>query len=96
MRINVAKIKGLGKDEHNFDRVIYLTAKQVELLGELRNDPERRHCFVKVGRIIFSPMDVNIIEEKEVQTYELPDYVRERLQKEHDAQLAEGEKQLHV
>lgn len=96
MRINIAKIKGLGKDEYGNDRLIYLTEKQVEILGEMRNDPERRYCFVKVGRFMFSPMDVIIIEEKEVETYELPNYALERLQKEHNQQLEEGKKNLHA
>lgn len=82
MKINVARIKGWGKDENGMDKVIYLTEKQVEVLGQMRNDVEKRYCFVKVGKMMFSPMDIMFIEEKEKELYELPHYVTERIDKE--------------
>ena len=82
MKINVARIKGWGKDENGLDKVIYLTEKQVDILGQMRNDSEKRWCFVKVGEMMFSPMDVMYIEEKEKELHDLPRYVKKRLEYE--------------
>lgn len=87
MKINIAKIKGLGKDEYGYDKVIYLTKSQVEVLGKMRNDPEQRYRFVRVGSLMFSPMDIMFIEEVERGLYELPKYTMERLEKEKDEEI---------
>lgn len=82
MKINVARIKGWGKDKNGLDKVLYLTDKQVDIIGKMRNDPEKRHCFVKVGGLMFSPIDVMYIEEKDKEMYDLPRYVLDRIEVE--------------
>lgn len=93
MKINIARIKGWGVDANGVQRVIYLTEAQVDTLGIMRNDPDKRYCFVKVGNLMFSPMDVMYIEEVEKEAYELPPYALKRIQSE--KQLTDGRKEIN-
>ena len=95
MKINIARIKGWGPDQNGLNKVIYLTEAQVDTLGQMRNDSDKRYCFVKVGRMMFSPMDVMYIEEVDKEPYELPKYCINRIEHEKALELGEGRKELH-
>ena len=62
--------------------IIYATDSQVEILSHMRNDPEKRNNFVKVGNLTFSPNDISYIESQSRESYDLPKYFLERHKKE--------------
>lgn len=64
------------------DSIIYATDSQVAVIAGMRNDPEKRYNFVKVGNITFSPMDVSYIEKQKRISYDLPKYFLARHEKE--------------
>lgn len=82
MKANIVHLKRFTKDANGLENVIYATDSQVAVLVGMRNDPEKRNNFVKIGSIIFSPADVAFIETKTRETYELPKYFLERHDKE--------------
>ena len=66
------------------DKVIYVTDSQMAIIVGMRNDPDKRNNFVKVGTLTFSPIDVSYIEEQTREQYDLPKYFIERNTKEND------------
>lgn len=66
----------------NCDTVVYATDAQVYKLSVMRNDPDKRYNFIKLGSITFSPMDVSYIEQKQRESYDLPKYFLERKERE--------------
>ena len=84
MKINtsVVHLKHATKDANGMENVIYATDSQVSIIVGMRNDPEKRLNFVKIGNTIFSPMDVSFIETRQKDSYDLPKYFLERKEKE--------------
>lgn len=82
MKTNVVHLKHFTRDANGLENVIYATDSQISVLVGMRNDPEKRSNFVKIGNTIFSPMDVAFIETKSRESYELPKYFLERHEKE--------------
>ncbi len=64
------------------NKVIYATESQVAIINGMRNDPEKRDNFVKVGSITFSPKDVAYIEAQTRSSYDMPKYFLTRYNKE--------------
>ena len=64
------------------DKVIYVTDSQMAIIVGMRNDPDKRNNFVKVGTLTFSPIDVSYIEEQTREQYDLPKYFTARHEKE--------------
>ena len=82
MRVNVIHLKYSGKDGNGLENVLFATDSQIATLVAMRNNPERRLNFVKIGNTIFSPIDVVYIEAREREKYELPRYFLDRVKKE--------------
>lgn len=61
---------------------IYATDSQVAIIIGMRNDPDKRSNFVKVGAITFSPADVAYIESDTRPSYDFPKYFLNRYNKE--------------
>ena len=78
----VIHLKNAKKDANGLENVIFATESQISVIVGMRNDPEKRLNFVKIGNTIFSPMDVSFIETKEKDSYDLPKYFLERRKKE--------------
>ena len=64
------------------NKKIYATDSQVAIIIGMRNDPEKRSNFVKVGAITFSPADVAYIETQTRPGYDFPKYFLQRYDKE--------------
>lgn len=84
MEAYAVHIKGLGKDENGFQKVIWLTESQADVVTEMRNDVEKRHRMVEVGNYRFSPIDVMFMEKQKRDHYDLPKYFLDRKRKEQD------------
>ena len=82
MKTNIIHLKYAGKDGNGFENVLFATDSQIATLVALRNSPEKRLNFVKIGNTIFSPIDVVYIESREREHYELPRYFLDRVKKE--------------
>lgn len=65
-------LKNRLKDENGLPNYIWATKTQVDIITEMRNNPDKRYNFVKINSHIFSPMDVAYIEEKDVEKSGLP------------------------
>ena len=69
----------------HMDKVINVTNQQASIIIGMRNDPDKRNNFVKVGKLTFSPIDVSYIEEQQRERYDLPKYFIDRNEKEASA-----------
>ena len=67
------------------DKIIYVTESQMSIIVGMRNDPDKRNNFVKVGALTFSPADVSFIEEQVREKYDLPKYFIDRYGQEKDS-----------
>lgn len=85
MKTNVIHLKNATRDMNGLENVIYATDTQIATLVEMRNNPEKRANFVKIGGVLFSPMDIAFIEARVREYYELPQYFLERHKKEQNA-----------
>lgn len=82
IKANVIHLKNFSRDVNGLENVIYATDSQIAALVKMRNDPEKRYNFVKVGSILFSPMDVARIDTQIKARYEYPQYFLDRHRKE--------------
>ncbi len=88
MEANLILLKNMPKDNTGLPMHMFATDKQVEQIIKLRNNPEKRNRFVKLGNYTFSPVDILYI--KKVRDYggALPGYYLSRYNEE--KQLAGG------
>lgn len=81
-------IKNRLKDENGLPNYIWATKSQVDVISEMRNNPDKRYNFVKINGHIFSPMDIAYIDEKDTENCGLPipSYVTKRYLQENNEQ----------
>jgi hypothetical protein len=81
MLVYAITLKNMGRDGNGLPRYVWATETQVKRLVALRNNPEKRSGFIKIGKFIFSPMDISHIEEKDTDNYggPIPKYVKDKL-----------------
>lgn len=79
-------LKNRLKDENGLPNYIWATKTQIDVITEMRNNPEKRYNFIKINSHIFSPMDIAYIEEKDPEKSGLPvpKYAVERYLKENN------------
>lgn len=89
-------LKNLGRDSNGLPNYIWATKSQVDKIGELRNNPQRRYDFIEIGDFIFSPMDISHIEKKNTEHIgiPMPKYVIERYEADEARKLGIGQKNL--
>lgn len=73
-------LKNSTQDENGLTNYIWATKSQVDTISNMRNNPDKRYNFIKIGKYIFSPMDVRYIEERNADNCGLPipKYAKER------------------
>lgn len=76
-------LKNRKNDSNGLPNYIWATKSQVDVIIQMRNNPEKRNNFVKINKVIFSPSDIAYIEEKNANNgLPIPKYVLERYEKE--------------
>lgn len=78
MKAYIVHFKSSRKDPFGFEKVVWLTRSQVDMIIKLRNDKKERDDFIKVGSYIFAPMEISIIEETQREKIDAPKYFRDR------------------
>ena len=82
MEVNLILLKNAGKDYNGLPNYIFATDKQVDYLVKLRNNVEKRYCFVKLGNYLFSPIDILYIRKENDYGGAVPKYYIEQYKKE--------------
>lgn len=82
MEVNLILLKNAGKDCNGLPNYIFATDKQVDYLAKLRNNVEKRYCFVKLGNYLFSPIDILYIRKENDYGGAVPKYYIEQCKKD--------------
>lgn len=88
MEVNLILLRNMPKDSNGLLVYMFATDKQVEQIIKLRNNPEKRNSFVKLGNYTFSPIDILYIKKEKDYGGAIPKYFLERYNNE--KQLASG------
>ena len=73
-------LKNMSRDANGLPNYVWATESQIQTLGKMRNNVEKRYEFVQIGNFIFSPMDISHIEKKDTEYYGgyIPKYAKNR------------------
>ncbi len=82
MEVNLIQLKNMSRDINGLPNYIFATDKQVLYLEKIRNNPETRSNFVKLGNYIFSPIDILFIKKEKDFGGAIPKYFLERYNNE--------------
>lgn len=88
--------KYMSMDANGIPDYVWATKSQVKKIIQMRNNPDKRSNFIRIGKWTFSPMDIVKIEEKNTEHYggPIPSYARKRYiedqKEEEQAQLKSG------
>lgn len=82
MEVNLIILKNMSKDSNGLPKYLFATDKQVEYICNLRNNPEKRYNFIKLGNYIFSPIDILYIEGRSDYGGAVPKYYFDRYNEE--------------
>ena len=80
MILYAISLKGMSRDANGIPNYVWATKSQVDKIVIMRNNPETRANFICIGKTIFSPSDISMIEEKNTEHYggTIPGYARNR------------------
>lgn len=98
MIVYAITLKYMTRDANDLPDYVWATKSQVDTIVRLRNNPDKRYNFIRLGRWIFSPMDIVKIEEKNTDYCgePIPAYVRNRYLEEQQRQGLASENEIKL
>lgn len=80
MILYAISLRGMTKDANGIPNYVWATRSQVDKIVVMRNNPGECRNFICIGKTIFSPADILMIEEKNTEHYggSIPGYARDR------------------
>ena len=82
MDVNLILLKNAGRDCNGLPNYIFATDSQVATINEMRNNPDERYNFCRIGKYIFSPIDILYIKKEKDYGGAIPQYFIERYKKD--------------